>query len=92
MHEVVTARDQTLTKAMKNDKIAKPGEIVITAEEVSASANNEMVKFTPEVRGLNSSSLCFFILYRFIAPGKFVPIYKSEIKKPISGAFTWNQV
>jgi len=49
-----------------------------------------MVIFNPEIRGLNSSNLCFFIIYRFISPGKFTPIYKSEIKKPVSGAFTWN--
>jgi len=92
MHEVVTARDQQLTKPLANDKIAKPGRIVITAEEVSAQANAEMVIFDPIIKGLSSSSLCFFILYRNISPGKFVPIYKSEIKKPVSGSFAWNQV
>lgn len=92
MHEVVTARDQILTKPLTNDKIAKPGRIVIQAEEISANSNAEMVIFNPEARGINSSSLCFFIIYRFIAPGKYTPIYKSEIKKPVGGAFNWNQV
>merc|ERR1711862_299485 len=81
-----------MTKPMVNEKIAKPGRIVITSEEVSSTANAEMVIFDPIVRNLNSSGLCFFILYRFIAPGKYTPIYKSEIKKPVSGAFNWNQV
>lgn len=75
---------------MVNEKIAKPGRIVIQAEEVSATANAEMVIFNPVAKGLNSSSLCFFIIYRFIAPGKYTPIYKSEIKKPVSGAYNWN--
>ena len=92
MHEVVTARDQHLTKDLSNPNIAKPGRIVIAADEVTANANGEMVCFNPEIKNLNSSSLCFFILYRFLAPGKYTPIYKSEIKKPVSGAYTWNQV
>jgi hypothetical protein len=90
MHEVVTARDQVLNKPLTNQAIAKPGNIVIQAEEISATANSEMIIFNPEIKGLNSSNLCFFIIYRFISPGKFTPIYKSEIKKPVSGAFTWN--
>ena len=32
------------------------------------------------------------MIYRQIAPGKFTPVYKSEIKRPESGAFKWNQV
>ena len=85
MHEVVTARDQMLTKPLVNQAIAKPGNIVIQAEEISATANAEMIIFNPEVKRINSSNLCFFIIYRFISPGKFTPIYKSEIKKPVSG-------
>lgn len=92
MHEVVTARDQMLTKPLVNQAIAKPGNIVLQAEEISATANGEMVIFNPVIRGLSSSSLCFFIIYRFISPGKFTPIYKSEIKKPVGGAYSWNQV
>ena len=85
MHEVVTARDQMLNKPLVNQAIAKPGNIVIQAEEISATANAEMIIFNPEVKRINSSNLCFFIIYRFISPGKFTPIYKSEIKKPVSG-------
>ena len=92
MHEVVTGRDQQLTKPLSNPNIAKPGRIVIQADEVTANANGEMVCFNPEIRGLSSSSVCFFILYRFLAPGKYTPIYKSEIKKPVGGAYCWNQV
>lgn len=90
LHQVVTARDQTLTKAMVNKQISKPGRIVIIAEEVSATSNSEIVIFNPEMRQLNSSGLCFFIIYRFIAPGKFTPIYKSEIKRQVGGVYVWN--
>lgn len=67
------------------------GQIIITAEEVEATANSEIVCFNP-VATLSENSLSFFILYRNLAPGKFTPIYKSEIKRPESGAFRWNQV
>ena len=81
-----------LNKALVNKNISKPGNITIQAEEVSATANSEMVIFNPEVKGLKSSSLCFFIIYRNITPGKFTPIYKSEIKQPSNDAYQWNQV
>ena len=47
--------------------------------------------FNP-VATLPESNLCFFIIYRNLAPGKYTPIYKSEIKRPEGGAFKWNQV
>lgn len=50
-----------------------------------------MVLFNP-VAKLPESGLCFFIIYRNIALGKYTPIYKSEIKRPESDNFRWNQV
>lgn len=41
---------------------------------------------------LPESGVCFFIIYRNLAPGKYTPIYKSEIKRPEGGHFKWNQV
>ena len=50
MHEVVTARDQMLNKPLVNSKISKkPGNIIIQAEEVPATANSEMVIFDPVI-------------------------------------------
>ena len=93
LHEVVTARDQIMTKNLVNEKRApgKSGRIVISAEEQAATANNEVCIFNP-VGQLSESSLCFFIIYRNISIGQFTPIYKSEIKRPEGGAFKWNQV
>ena len=89
----MTARDQIMTKTLVNPKLAagKAGRIVISAEEVEATANTEVVVFNP-VGTLSDSGLCFFIIYRNIAPGKYTPIYKSEIKRPEGGGFKWNQV
>ena len=65
--------------------------MVISAEEQAATANTEIVMFNP-VATLPDSNLCFFIIYRNLAPGKYTPTYKSEIKRPEGGAFKWNQV
>ncbi len=91
MHEVVTSRDQILTKDLicNQRKPGKSGKIIISAEEVEATANAEMIIFNP-VATLPESGLCFFIIYRNIAPGKYNPIYKSEIKRPEGGAFKFN--
>lgn len=67
-----------------NKPAGKSGKIVITAEEVEATANAEIVMFNP-IANMSETSLCFFIIYRNIAPGKYTPIYKSEIKRPESG-------
>ena len=58
---------------------------------MQATSNTEIVIANP-VATLSESGLCFFIIYRNIAPGKFTPIYKSEIKRPEGGAFKWNQL
>ena len=93
MHEVVTARDQIMTKPLINQKrgAGKNGNIVISAEEQAATANTEIIMFNP-VATLPESSLCFFIIYRNLALGKYTPIYKSEIKRPEGGSFKFNQV
>ena len=91
MHEVVTARDQIMTKPLINQKrgAGKNGNIVISAEEQAATANTEIIMFNP-VATLPDSGLCFFIIYRNLALGKYTPIYKSEIKRPESGSFKFN--
>lgn len=93
LHEVVTSRDQIMTKPLINTNRAvnKSGRIVISAEKIEATANTEIVIFNP-IATLSESGLCFFIIYRNIAPGKYSPVYKSEIKRPEQGAFKWNQV
>ena len=93
MHEVVTARDQIMTKTLINPKrkVGTSGRIVISAEEQAATANTEIVIFNP-VANLPENDVCFFIIYKNLAPGKYTPVYKSEIKRPEQGAFRWNQV
>ena len=92
MHEVVTARDQIMTKTLVNNKWAagKAGRVVISAEEQQATANSEFVMFEPQAT-LPDMNVCFFIIYRNLAPGQWTPIYKSEIKRPYNlNMFKWN--
>jgi len=39
LHEVVTTRDQQLAKDLVNPSKAKPGKVIINAEEVAATQN-----------------------------------------------------
>ena len=93
LHEVNTARDQTMTKPLVNQQrgVNRNGNITLSATELPATANSEVVIFNP-VATLPESSLCFFLVYREAGPGKWTPVYKSEIKRPEGGAFKWNQV
>ena len=47
LHEVVTCIDQTMTKNLVNPKSNVKATVTIIAEEVSATANSEIVMFTP---------------------------------------------
>jgi len=50
-----------------------------------------MVIFTPHAKLPGSSGLNFFIMYQMISPGKWIPIYKSEIKKSVGAEnYVWN--
>lgn len=90
MHEVVTARDQTLRKNVINPNLnTKTTFVTIIAEEITVTANNELVIFAPQAR-INESGLAFFLIYREHGPGKFIPVYKSEVKKPEGGLHKWN--
>jgi len=93
LHEIVTTRDQSLTKPLFNAQRAKPGIIHITAEELAATANTEHVMFMPEATGLKDmSGQLFFIIYKNLGPGQFTPVYKSETKSAIGGLCKWNLV
>ena len=93
LHEVVSARDQIITRNLNHNIYTngKAGRITIAAEEQVATANSEIVIFNP-IGTLNENGLCFFIIYRNITLGRYTPIYKSEIKRPEGGLFRWNQV
>jgi hypothetical protein len=81
LHEVVTARDQTLRKPLINDhkKSKNNGFISITGDEKSGS-NNEMVELEVSTIFPNKEGFNFFIVQRHLGPGQYIPIYKSEIK------------
>lgn len=81
LHEVVTSRDQTLSKMLVNPQKKSPGTVFIHGEEMAAQANTEHVMFVPEVTGLKDmSGQIFFIVFKNLGPGQYTPVYKSETK------------
>lgn len=70
-----------MTKQLLGGPSGSKGTISIIGEEQVANANAEMIMFKPEATISNTSDQNFFIIYKFIGPNQFVPVYKSEIKK-----------
>ena len=94
IHEVVTARDQTLVKNLVNTARAEgaSGIIKITGEERNVGSQEEvqmkMRATFPAMGGYN-----FFLIHKQLAGNnKWKPIYKSEIKQSSHGYFEWDQV
>lgn len=81
-----------MTKKLVNSKMSIKASVIITAEEMANDSNREIVKFNPIAKLKESSSLYFFIIYKMVSPGKFVPVYKSETRKPVGGEMRWNMV
>lgn len=59
---------------------------------MAATANTELIKFVPEATLKDMSGQIFFIIYKNLAPGNFVPVYKSETKASSGGKIIWNMV
>lgn len=65
----------------------------VIAEEVNEDNNREVVIFTPEAVLMEQSGLYFFIIYKNLTRNQFLPVYKSEVRRPNdSGKMQWNQV
>ena len=87
LHEVVTSRNQTLRKGLVNETKEgdkrNHGTIVINADENQGKSKNELVEYQMTCqlnKKLSKDHQMFFIVSRFVAPGQYVPIYKSEYK------------
>lgn len=81
LHEIVTAPNQKLTKNLIGGPSGSKGTISMIAEEQVANANAEMIMFTPEATITGTSDQNFFIIYKYMGPNNYIPVYKSEIKK-----------
>ena len=65
-----------------NEKLPKSkGQILITGEEQEQNEDSELIMFNPVAQNLNSSGLNFFIIYKWMGPNHYIPVYKSEIRK-----------
>jgi hypothetical protein len=97
LHEVVTAKNQILRKPLNNKESKKHnnGTIVITADEHQSQTTNEIMDFELRAtfKDVGGDDPVFFIFSRFVAPGEFTPVYKSEvkIKDPQAHLHKWNR-
>ena len=96
LHEVVTARDQTLVKPLnhKTRGAGKSGTIRIVGEEKTNIKDNEECNFTMTLEKVSSgnSGYLFYIIYKNVSGQIWKPIYKSEIKAYANGHFEWNHM
>ena len=90
LHEVVTAHDQTLSKDLicSDRPTGKSGRIKITADERSGG-NNEELSYRLSGTFPSNDGMNFFMVYKFISPQVYKPVYKSEIMASLNGAFMW---
>lgn len=93
IHEVVTAANQTLDRPLSCSERppGQSGNIQITADE-KQGMNNEEANFKMSGEFASQDGFNFFLIYKFIGPNNFKPVYKSEIISSIGGRFTWNMV
>jgi len=60
------------------------------AEEKSPSHGSTSVTFGMLGKIPGQTDYIFVTLNKFKSPGKYVPIYKSEVKTPLIGKYKWN--
>ena len=91
LHEVVTARDQTLSHDLICDKrpAGSSGAIRIRADEKQGK-NDEEMSFELRADFSSTDGYNFFLVSKFISVGTYKPVYKSEIKDTINDSFSWN--
>ncbi len=87
----MTSRDQTLERPLVNAARGegRSGVIKITGEEKKLGNTQELVMKPRATLGTNSGQM-FFLVMKSIGPTSWKPVYKSEIKPFLNGAFEWN--
>ena len=93
LHEVVTARDQTLSRPLQRAgrQAGKNGAIKITGDEKTGK-NDEECNFELSGNFTSNDGFNFFLVHKCISPQVYKPVYKSEIKQSINGRYHWNLV
>lgn len=83
LHQVVTSKDQTYVAQIQNDARKKNGTLKITGEEKKMSAGQLCCM---QLKGsLNDSGYLFYIIWKQLSPGKYKPVFKSEIQAKVRG-------
>jgi hypothetical protein len=81
LHEVVTAREQTLERLISNDARAegKSGLLKVTAEEKTLKSSEE-VFMRCSASFPSMTGMYFFLIHKQISATIWKPVYKSEIR------------
>lgn len=80
LHTVVTSLDQTVVADIKNAARGHNGKIKITGEEKNSESGNQSAIFNIDGLSQKSSANLFLIVWKWLSPGKYRPIFKSECK------------
>ena len=91
LHEVVTQRDQTLSRPLicKDRAEGKSGLIKISGEEKKIGNSQEVV-MKPRATFSQVSGMNFFLVLKQSGQQSWKPVYKSEIKGQFNKGFEWN--
>ena len=92
MHQVVTALDQTYSAKVQNPSRKHNGTLKITGEEKQRNHGSQTAVIKIQGSITQESGPVFFILWKFLSPGKYKPVYKSEIKSQERGKQNWNEI
>lgn len=80
MHQVVTAINQTHSSKVHNPSRKNNGTLHITGEEKQRNGGSQTAVIKLQGFITQETGPVFFIVWKFLSPGKYKPVYKSEIK------------
>ena len=91
MHQVVTSINQTYSAKVHNPSRKNNGTLHITGEEKQRTSGSQTAMVKLEGFITQETGPVFYIVWKFLSPGKFKPVYKSEIKSQDRGKQNWNE-
>ena len=59
----------------------------ITAEKKTFSGETAIMRIDGTI---SDSSQIFFLMWKWLSPGQYKPVYKSELKTAVKGKQRWN--
>ena len=92
LHEVVTARDQTIHRNVEcEDRARRKSDFIEITDDEKYAKNNEEMNFGMCGNFTSNDGYNFFLIHKFIGVGAYMPVYKSEIKLRVNGTCVWTE-